>query len=731
MKNILLSLFLVTIVCLKSFSQVQTITPGNALQGQTLTTTITMAAGAFSLGSPPFQNTDIYLQQGGTTIYNYAGYSWSNVYFPGDSLWTEFTIPTNAPNGYYDLNVTTYDWQGFPTVWSLPNGFFVGVAAGTVEGDIYFDANQNGVRDGGEIPLKNHKVSVNPAAYTVFTDAAGHYKAYLDTGSYSLSYLPNVSFFQTSSPATYNGFVPPSSTGKDFGVFSLQQYYNQNLYLWHNTMRCAPSYGYTYIEVTNNGVIPVQGSLTLTHSANVSFNNSVPPPDIINGNTITWNYTNLAVGQTLRIGGLNGANWISFIDPPAGQTVWYNVIDSVWDMSGNVMTQYADSFAAVTVCSFDPNDKWVSPPGTGNQNYTPPNTELTYTINFQNTGNDTAFTVIVTDSLDANLDWNTFEVISSTHPVFAQMDANGLVKFTFQNILLPDSNVDEPGSHGTVAYQIMTDSLLPDPVEINNTAYIYFDWNPPVITNTTKNTITALQYPSASFVTGDVSFCPGSCISFSNLTNGTASYVWSFPGGNPSSSTNTNPSNICYTLSGNYDVQLIATNALGSDTTLFVDYIEVYPVAPQAITQIGDTLFANPGFVNYAWFFNGNLIGGANNYYYVATQNGDYNVIAYDTNGCDVEAAAINVLTRVNQPDKSNAILIYPNPVRDLMEIKGANGGEITICNVLGERIIYAQPLSQNSSDLSIIDISTLPAGVYSVELKTADKTFRSKIIKQ
>jgi hypothetical protein len=126
MKNILLSFLFVAFVCLHSFSQVQTINPNNAYQGQTLTTTITMAAGAFSFGSPPFQNTDIYLQQGATIIYTYPGYSWTNVYFPGDSLWTEFTIPVNAPDGYYDVNVTTYDWQGFPTVFTLQDGFFFG-----------------------------------------------------------------------------------------------------------------------------------------------------------------------------------------------------------------------------------------------------------------------------------------------------------------------------------------------------------------------------------------------------------------------------------------------------------------------------------------------------------------------------------------------------------------------------------------------------------------------------
>lgn len=731
MKKIILTLFIVAFVCINSFAQVQSIRPDTAYQGQTLTTTITMANGTFSLGSAPFQSSDIYLQRGGTIIYTYAGYSTANVYFPYDSLWTEFTIPANAPSGLYDVHVITYDWQGFPTDWSLPNGFRVGTIAGTVEGDLYFDTNQNGIWDGAEPPLYNHKVNVNPGNYNVYSDAAGHWKAYLDTGTYTFSYLPNVSFSQTSLPLTYNAAVPPSNTGFDFGAYSAQALYDHYFYVWHHAMRCQPSLGYTYVDITNNGVLSVQGSVTMVHSANLSLNNAIPPPDIISGDTLTWYYSNLAPGQSFHIGGANGANWISFNDPPAGQTIWYSTIDSVFDLGGNPLTQYSDSFNFVVTCSCDPNDKEVSPYGATSQHYTPPNTDLNYTINFQNTGNDTAFTVIITDTLDANLDWNTFEVLSSTHPVFAQMDANGIVTFTFQDILLPDSNVDEPRSHGAVAYRIRTDSLLPDPTEINNTAYIYFDWNPAVITNTTKNTITALQYPSASFITGDVSFCPGSCISFSNLTNGTASYLWSFPGGNPSSSTSTNPSNICYTVSGNYDVQLIATNALGSDTATFANYIEVYTVAPQAITQVGDTLFANQGFVNYVWYYNGNIIGGANNYYYVATQNGDYHVISFDANGCDVEAAAFNVLTSLNLYDNSNSIVIYPNPVKDLMEIKGANGGEITIFNVLGERIMNALPSDQNSSDVSFFDISSLPAGVYSVELKTADKIFRSKIIKQ
>ena len=731
MKKILLFLIFTTSIYLNAFSQIQFIRPDSAIQGQTLTTTISMASGTFSTGSPPYQNTDIYLQQGANIIYTYPGYSWSNVYFPYDSLWTQFTIPGNAPTGYYDLHVITYDYLSVPTDWVLPNGFRVGPVAGSIEGDLYFDTNQNGIWDGGEPPLYNHRAQVNPGNLTVYSNAAGHYAAYLDSNTYTVSYLPNVSFTQTSLPLTYSGVLPPSYTGWDFGAYSSQALYNQYFYVWHHPMRCQPSLGYTYIDITNNGFLAVQGSITMVHSPNLTLNTAVPPPDVISGDTMTWYYSALAPGQSIHIGGANGMDWIAFNDPPAGQTIWYTTIDSVFDLGGLPLTQYADSFNFVVTCSCDPNDKEVSPYCATSQHYTPPNTDLTYTINFQNTGNDTAFTVVIKDTLDPNLDWNTFEVISSTHQVYAQMDANGVVTFTFPNIFLPDSFVNEPGSHGAVAYRIRTDSLLPDPTVIHNTAYIYFDWNPAVVTNTTLNTITALQYPLASFITGNVSVCPGSCIDFTNLSSNGTSYQWSFPGGNPSSSTAADPSNICYINSGMYDVQLIAANALGADTTVSSNYIEVFTVASQAIYQSGDTLFANAGFVNYIWYYNGNLIPGATDYYYVATQNGDYHVASFDANGCDVEAAILNVMTGTGVDRTSGKFEIFPNPFNDRLMIRGVRNPKILLYNVLGEKVLTAKNTSDVNSGTSEIDVSALPAGIYTIAINTGQEIIRSKVIKQ
>src|SRR6185295_15873757 len=66
---------------------------------------------------------------------------------------------------------------------------------------------------------------------------------------------------------------------------------------------------------------------------------------------------------------------------------------------------------------------------------------------------------------------------------------NGALKFTFNNILLPDSNINEPMSHGEVTYRIHTRTGLPDNTIVNNTAFIVFDLNIPVVTNTSLNTM--------------------------------------------------------------------------------------------------------------------------------------------------------------------------------------------------------------------------------------------------
>ena len=163
-------------------------------------------------------------------------------------------------------------------------------------------------------------------------------------------------------------------------------------------------------------------------------------------------------------------------------------VDVSWDGAQRV---YTDSIGRAITCGFDPNDKTVKPEGYGPNHAIAIDTDwLTYTIRFQNTGTDTAFTVVIRDSLDTHLDWARLSIVAVSHPLTSiVVDEGGLATFRFDQINLPDSNVNEPASHGFIKYRIAPLSGVTDGTQLFNTASIYFDLNAPVITNTISNTL--------------------------------------------------------------------------------------------------------------------------------------------------------------------------------------------------------------------------------------------------
>ena len=150
---------------------------------------------------------------------------------------------------------------------------------------------------------------------------------------------------------------------------------------------------------------------------------------------------------------------------------------------------YIDIDCRENVGSFDPNDKQGFPKGYGEQKFIAAETPLEYLIRFQNTGTDTAFTVVIKDDLSPFLDISTLKPGASSHDYdFKIMDERTLV-FTFDNIMLPDSNVNEAASHGFITYNVQQKKDNADGTIIKNEAAIFFDFNAPVITNTTVHTV--------------------------------------------------------------------------------------------------------------------------------------------------------------------------------------------------------------------------------------------------
>lgn len=229
---------------------------------------------------------------------------------------------------------------------------------------------------------------------------------------------------------------------------------------------------------------------------------------------------------------------------------------------------YADNYkedCQLVYDSWDPNEKQVKPTGVTQMHYIKSYDELEYQINFQNTGNDTAFKVVITDTISPYLDFTSLENGASSHSYTFQVYGSNIAEWTFNNIMLPDSNVDSEGSNGFLKFKIQQKPNNPKGTIINNSAAIYFDFNPAVITDTTINIVndTTLLCPEPLTNAGFTFSPTGFDVTFSNTSSDAMYYYWSF--GDNSNDTLKNPIHT-YTSTGLYNACLVSSNDCSCDT---------------------------------------------------------------------------------------------------------------------------------------------------------------------
>ncbi|MEQ1743916.1 MAG: HYR domain-containing protein [Saprospiraceae bacterium] len=150
---------------------------------------------------------------------------------------------------------------------------------------------------------------------------------------------------------------------------------------------------------------------------------------------------------------------------------------------------FTDLECRLVVASYDPNEKLGFPLGFSDNHLIEPNTPLSYQLGFQNTGNDTAFLVVLRDTLSPLLNPGTLRMGAASHPYTWTLEGPGYLTVRFDNILLPDSFVNEPASHGFVRFDIEQKRDNPIGSVIENRAGIYFDINSVVLTNTVFHTL--------------------------------------------------------------------------------------------------------------------------------------------------------------------------------------------------------------------------------------------------
>jgi len=354
-----------------------------------------------------------------------------------------------------------------------------------VSGTVFFDADQDGEHDLSiaEPGIPNQKVVNKPDHTTILTNFDGHFTFFPSPGQYQLNYSGDEIFTPTTAQNLPLNMGTNELSGFNFGAWAVNTFDSISLNMSVGLMRCNEEMN-VWLSITNYGFLEAEGDITMLYDPTVTFLHAEPQPDEIQGNLLTWHYNGLSMFELEQIKVVFQAPGVDVI----GQILSFQ--SDVTVLENGIVTASAEQDERVEfVCSYDPNDKASASVGPSVDQYSLLNDALDFTIRFQNSGNDTAFTVVLRDTLDTNLDISTLQIVASSHAMRTSMSADGVLTFVFDNINLLWESVDYAGSQGFVKYRIAPKSDLPDPTELRNTAHIFFDFNPAIVTNTTLNVL--------------------------------------------------------------------------------------------------------------------------------------------------------------------------------------------------------------------------------------------------
>jgi uncharacterized repeat protein (TIGR01451 family) len=353
-----------------------------------------------------------------------------------------------------------------------------------INGYVFSDLNSNGVHDAGE-PYRAHQKIVlnNDINRFSFTNDEGYYELFADTiGTQTVSTTaPN---YFTAVPLSYSFelYSFDTTVTGDFAMKPLGNYTSVEASLTPFTSVARRGWHLPYkIEIYNSGTTSIAPVVNLGYMPSMLIYDSSSIAGVTNsGNALQVNSTTLLPGEKFTFNAYFSVQ----------QTALINAFVNTYltATAGSVVAH--DTSTIAVRASFDPNDKQATDSMTVDRVVA--RDYINYVIRFQNTGNDTAFRVVIGDTLSAYPLTANLVFVSSSHD--CKMTAKGkYLTFEFPNIILPDSNVNEAKSHGFVRFKTKIPVYTPAGTNIPNKALIYFDYNAAVITNTA---ITRIVNPS-------------------------------------------------------------------------------------------------------------------------------------------------------------------------------------------------------------------------------------------
>lgn len=366
---------------------------------------------------------------------------------------------------------------------STSTGFLakLNTQANLVAGQIYLDQNANGLLDTLEAGLPNILVHTmaNPLLNTV-SGWGGHYQLAVGAGNHDVT-IPNLPLYYTlTTPAVLNASfsgLGNYASGFDFGLAPAASVNDLRIDVTPVTL---PKPGFVYavmITCKNVGTTTLNAQASLQVPSSIIFLNAAPGPSGYSGQALSWSLGTMGPMDLVTL-------FIHFQVPPSAPIGMPVTLTATIQPQAGDQTPADNTFTLqnTVVGPYDPNYKTVD---IDTLWAVDPVRDLTYTIHFQNVGNAPAHTVLLRDTLSAYLDPSSIEIISSSHQPMQWTYHNGnVLEFRFDGIMLPDSASDPMGSCGFVKFKIKHRNTLPLYQSIHNFADIYFDYNPPIRTNT-------------------------------------------------------------------------------------------------------------------------------------------------------------------------------------------------------------------------------------------------------
>lgn len=576
-----------------------------------------------------------------------------------NSWWFKLYSQTNTPLTLPVCNPTNNVNQclGFPTI----------------TGNVYLDLNKNNIKDANENYMVWSSINSGEAnnlgdTNRIYTNNNGHYiYSYDDTGKYTVKYGDNYNYWWYSNLLL---FAVPDSIDVHFSRYdttavlqdiALQPTHtvdSMSVYIMPNwRARIGQPFGY-WVNYMNTGTTTLNPTITLQFDdTRLVYDSSSNHNVVVIGNTITLNVQNLQPYS----------NW------------WFNGfylyfhVKTTAVLGDSLITKAAVNYANITDSvhvdgrtirnSYDPNEKDATPTLTPTQvaNGTP----IAYTVHFQNTGNDTAYNVVIADTLSNLLQANTLQIVAASHNVKTTI-RNGIVYFEFLNIMLPDSGVNQIKSNGFVTFIVKPLPTLVAGTNVYNKAHIYFDYNSPIITNNAVTQITNITIVPLKFINYTAQLNSETVVENKWIT--------------------ANESNVA-----NYKVQRS------------IDGKNFETIATQKANNT----------VSNTYQFNDVL---TSNVQKVATIY--YRIIATDENGFK-QMSSIQVV-RLN---KNTTVTISPNPASSHIVVQGKNIAAIEFYDNMGKKVMS----KFIATSLSSIDVSTLTKGIYYVKILLTDGNFETQ----